>query len=55
MNLDTTKTVREMGLNIPAATRVFKKPGIDYCCGGNKTLSSLQNRNKRFGTYVALE
>jgi regulator of cell morphogenesis and NO signaling len=27
-----------MALNIPAATRVFEKLGIDYCCGGNKSL-----------------
>src|SRR5262249_55621651 len=38
MSLDTTKTVREVALNIPAATRVFEKLGIDYCCGGNKSL-----------------
>jgi|SRR5579864_3049044 len=38
MNLDTTKTVSEMALNVPAATRVFEKLGIDYCCGGNKSL-----------------
>lgn len=36
MNIDTTTTVREMALNIPGATRVFEKLGIDYCCGGNK-------------------
>jgi regulator of cell morphogenesis and NO signaling len=36
MNIDTTKTVREMALSIPGATRVFEKLGIDYCCGGNK-------------------
>ena len=38
MNLDTTQTVREVALNIPGATRVFEKLGIDYCCGGNKLL-----------------
>jgi regulator of cell morphogenesis and NO signaling len=38
MNIDTTKTVREMALNIPGATRVFEQLGIDYCCGGNKPL-----------------
>jgi regulator of cell morphogenesis and NO signaling len=36
MNIDTTTTVREMALNIPGATRVFERLGIDYCCGGNK-------------------
>jgi len=40
MNIDTTKTVREMALNIPGATRVFEKLGIDYCCGGNKPLEA---------------
>jgi hypothetical protein len=30
MNIDTTKSVREMALNIPGATRVFEKLGIDY-------------------------
>jgi len=38
MNLDTAKTVREVALNNPAATRIFEKFGIDYCCGGNKSL-----------------
>ena len=38
MSLDTTKTVREVALNMPAATLVFEKLGIDYCCGGNKSL-----------------
>jgi regulator of cell morphogenesis and NO signaling len=36
MNIDTTKTVREMALSNPGATRVFETLGIDYCCGGNK-------------------
>ena len=35
---DTTKTVREYALEIPAATRVFEKFGIDYCCGGGNSL-----------------
>jgi len=33
-----TKTVREYALEIPAATRIFEKLGIDYCCGGGKSL-----------------
>jgi regulator of cell morphogenesis and NO signaling len=36
--LDTTKTVRELALEIPNATRIFEKMKIDYCCGGNKSL-----------------
>jgi regulator of cell morphogenesis and NO signaling len=34
-----TKTVREYALEIPAATRIFEKLGIDYCCGGGKSLA----------------
>jgi regulator of cell morphogenesis and NO signaling len=36
---DTTKTVSEYALEIPAATRIFEKLGIDYCCGGGKSLA----------------
>jgi len=39
MLINTTKTVRELTLEIPVAMRVFEKMGIDYCCGGPKTLS----------------
>ena len=38
MNVTTEKTVRELALEKPGATRVFEKLGIDYCCGGNKSL-----------------
>jgi len=38
MNLTIEKTVRELALENPAATRVFEELGIDYCCGGNKFL-----------------
>jgi len=36
MQINTTKTVRELTLEIPGATRVFEKAGIDYCCGGGE-------------------
>lgn len=38
MSLNATMTVRELALEIPSATRAFEKLGIDYCCGGGKTL-----------------
>jgi regulator of cell morphogenesis and NO signaling len=38
MNLSTARTVRELALEVPNATRVFEKLGIDYCCGGGKSL-----------------
>jgi regulator of cell morphogenesis and NO signaling len=38
MTLNTTKTVREVALEAPAATRVFERLKIDYCCGGGKRI-----------------
>jgi regulator of cell morphogenesis and NO signaling len=34
----TTKTVRDLAVESPGATRVFEKLKIDYCCGGERTL-----------------
>jgi len=39
MYLSTNKSVRELALEVPAATRVFEKLGIDYCCGGEQSLA----------------
>ena len=39
MKLSATRTVRELATEIPNATRTFEKLGIDYCCGGSKSLS----------------
>lgn len=38
MSVITEKTVRALAVEMPEATRVFEKLGIDYCCGGNQTL-----------------
>lgn len=35
----TTQTVRDIATANPAATRVFEKYGIDYCCGGKVPLA----------------
>ena len=34
----TGKTVRDLALEVPQATRVFERLGIDYCCGGERLL-----------------
>jgi regulator of cell morphogenesis and NO signaling len=39
MNMDGARTVRELAIEIPNATRTFEKLGIDYCCGGSRSLS----------------
>lgn len=38
MTVNAASTVRELALEIPEATSIFEKAGIDYCCGGNRSL-----------------
>jgi len=33
-----SKTVRELAIEVPNATRILEKLGIDYCCGGHRSL-----------------
>jgi|SRR5579884_449942 len=39
MQTVSEKTVREIAIENPASTRVFEALGIDYCCGGRRTLT----------------
>jgi regulator of cell morphogenesis and NO signaling len=39
MDTISEQTVREIAVANPASTRVFETLGIDYCCGGNRSLS----------------
>jgi regulator of cell morphogenesis and NO signaling len=39
MNITATSTVSDLAASIPGATRVFESFGIDYCCGGRRTLA----------------
>ena len=39
ITLEPNKTVRDVVLENPEVTRVFEKVGIDYCCGGERSLS----------------
>jgi regulator of cell morphogenesis and NO signaling len=38
MNLDQSQTVAEIAREHPLTVPVFEALGIDYCCGGNKSL-----------------
>jgi len=38
MPITANKTVRELAVEVPNATRIFEKLGIDYCCGGHRSL-----------------
>jgi regulator of cell morphogenesis and NO signaling len=39
MTINATKTVGELAAELPGATRIFEKLGIDYCCGGERPLN----------------
>jgi regulator of cell morphogenesis and NO signaling len=39
MSITTEKTIREIALEQPATIRVFERFGIDYCCGGRKSIA----------------
>ncbi|HEY1270386.1 MAG TPA: iron-sulfur cluster repair di-iron protein [Terriglobales bacterium] len=42
----TAKTVRDLALQDPNATRVFERFGIDYCCGGGTSLEDACRARK---------
>jgi regulator of cell morphogenesis and NO signaling len=54
MTVATEKSVRELALENPSTTRVFEKLGIDYCCGGNKSLEDAC-RNANLNLHEVLE
>ncbi len=35
-----TRTIGELATEVPGATRLFEKLGIDYCCGGGSSLEA---------------
>lgn len=41
MNTATAPTIRDIAANSLAAVRIFEKFGIDYCCGGKRTLAEV--------------
>ena len=49
MKPDVNQTVREIAIEHPTTVRVFESLGIDYCCGGKR---SLQDACERAGVPV---
>src|SRR5438128_1023735 len=41
MDINTQETVGQLATVLPGATRVFEQFGIDYCCGGKRTLAEV--------------
>ena len=46
MTVMAERTVRELAVDNPAATRIFERLGIDYCCAGNQSLQQACERAK---------
>ena len=40
MTLTSEKTIREIAAESPAAIPVLEKYGLDYCCGGARTIEA---------------
>jgi len=41
MSVNGSSTLRSIAVELPGATRVFEKLGIDYCCRGNRRLRDV--------------
>ena len=41
--INSSMTVREVAVEVPQSTRIFEKLKIDYCCGGNRSLTEACN------------
>jgi regulator of cell morphogenesis and NO signaling len=41
--INSSMTVREVAIEVPQSTRLFEKLKIDYCCGGNRSLTEACN------------
>ena len=53
MTVAIDKTVRELTVENPASARVFEKLGIDYCCGGNRSLrEACRSANLNLGQVL---
>ena len=44
MSIDPSRTVAELVLEQPSRSRVFEKLGLDYCCGGKRSLEEACER-----------
>src|SRR4051794_33032552 len=38
--INPAKTVGQLTVEMPAAARIFQSFGIDYCCGGNRSIEA---------------
>lgn len=58
MNLETTydlldRSLGQLARKIPGATAIFHKQGLDFCCGGNKSLRRAAEEKNLDGDTIA--
>lgn len=50
----SNSTLAQLAITIPAASRVFRRHGLDYCCGGKRSLREVcEERNLDTAQIVA--
>lgn len=55
MTIDPSTTVTELALERPGSTRIFERLGLDYCCGGKRSLAAAcERRGLDLATVTAL-
>src|SRR5438477_10647982 len=53
--INPTRTVGEIAVELPQATRIFERLKIDYCCGGSKPLAeACANTGVDLNTLLAM-
>ena len=55
MPIDPSRTVADLVIEVPARARVFERLGIDYCCGGKRSLAQACARRGADAAAVAVE
>ncbi|MEW6583424.1 MAG: iron-sulfur cluster repair di-iron protein [Actinomycetota bacterium] len=55
MPVDPSRTVAELVIERPSRTRVFERHGVDYCCGGKRTLAQACARRGVDASAVVAE
>lgn len=55
MSIDRTTTVAELVVDRPSRARLFEKLGLDYCCGGKRSLAeACAERGLDLDTVIAV-
>jgi len=54
VQIDESMTLNEVVRRVPVAVAVFKRRGIDACCGGEHTLAQM-SKHRGFDVFALLE